>query len=1198
MPKGRLQPFSLVFHPNGKDEDDGPYRSRALPPTAAPVDVENSNFAGRMLLLHDTGNEPEPTNVEPALRKGLVLRIQGKFRKPTTVGELTSTGLWVGGELGDALKLSWLMQNIVSACVKYAKKKCEGRLHCHMGGKDKNGNVEPPNLAFPIGQLFSIIDHPPGEDVPRIDSPEWDNVKWQMCAPTIVPEHTYTMIYRTPYMDLFSWELLKVPGVSPLPLESVLGDISSAKVFLYDLGHAGSHKEWKKGVLVEWYFARGEAPPEDPEEEPKTPLDCASEASDEEADVLEEDEDDAGTVIEDDGAAPTDSSGSDGEESLDDENDEEISRADSEALLEIAAWRPRTLGDEEDASGVQVQVPYYIEAIDRRRRRKMCVWYVFRMTSLDTNVASDDRTWWNAKAATELSQLCRPRRRLRMFRRGPGARRYTCYAVKTLETFRQVVVKDLESETLLKSKVLATVSISEDPSQDANLGALESGQGTEQAGRQLSNPKDDAVRQVSNSTMPDDARMEPVQQLDDARGEFQQVQSAQTPISAGSGGASKVTLVLPSASSRARTLASPARLARKVAQKRGRGRAALVPPRFFQVQGSSICGVAFAHAKQGRKNMLRETLVGAVHFEGRLCEELLRVTSDGLVYCFTPYDCDSSRVQFHVVEILCTESVEELMLGRFYVWKVHTVLRVFEFCSPSEEHRQEWLDCLDAERKRLAATDGLLPRRGSDHGTAQAIVKQLNKSFNDTKGYVSKTSRSMAREPSEIVKESPTPRTVSDSLLSSKESFPSDITAFLTDSTRARRWRPKRRLVLNDRILISSNMPPPPPGIVEGMLESVLSLPAKPTIDDLITFQDCTSMLKAVDFVGWSHSEALAFWMNVYHCLLLHGRAILGTPKSKAEQSRFHTRVSYMIGPYALSLSEIERIMLRVPRPDPKVDFARDKAKQRARQMLGFCGMCRRSGRATTPGAAGESARNDDDDDDMDPDDRPSPRGGGGAGGVLFNRACMPMPTVKLPKFHVRQESTACLFLGRIPERLEAPKLDLKVILCLNRGHLSCPKAVPVFHASRLARELDDVAKAFVAEFAKIEETADGQPVRLTLPQFIGGIKKEFQSESQDALLKFLWPMVPRDGQGTPPPAGVPVKFMRRDEGPRPRVDFTKRTYNDPDLQVPLPPAPAPAHGGGGGEAREESLLNSGATSCSSAQTVREKGRLVQTIRL
>jgi hypothetical protein len=569
------------------------------------------------------------------------------------------------------------------------------------------------------------------------------------------------------------------------------------------------------------------------------------------------------------------------------------------------------------------------------------------------------------------------------------------------------------------------------------------------------------------------------------------------------------------------------------------------------------------------------------------------MTSDGLVYCFTPYDCDVSRVQFHVIEILCTESVDELMLGRFFVWKVHTVLRVFEFCSPSEEHRQEWLDCLETERKRFEGTDGLRPRRGSHHGTALEFVNRINKSFNDTKGYVSKTSRSIAREPSENTKSSPTPKTVSDSL---KESIPSDITALLTDSTRARRWRPKRRVVLNDRILISSNMPPPPPGIVEGILESILSLPAKPSMDDLITFQDSTSMLKAVDFAGWSQSEAVAFWINTYHCLLLHGRAILGTPKSKAEQSRFHTRVSYMIGPYPISLYEIERIMLRVPKVDPKVDIARDKAKQRARQMLGFCGMCSRSGRVSAPEAAGGRADNDDDDDDdIDPDDRMSPREGRGGGGVLFNRACMPMPTVKLPKFPVRQESTACLFLGRIPERLEAPKMDLRVILCLNRGHLSCPKTIPVFHASRLARELDDVSRAFVAEFVKVEETADGRPVRIMLPQFIGGIKKEFQSESQDALLKFLWPMLPREDHGKPAPDGVPVKFVRRDVGPRPRVEFTKGTFKDPDLQAPLPPPPVPD---GGGKEAQESAVISGANSCDSAQTVREKGRLVQTIRL
>jgi hypothetical protein len=162
---------------------------------------------------------------------------------------------------------------------------------------------------------------------------------------------------------------------------------------------------------------------------------------------------------------------------------------------------------------------------------------------------------------------------------------------------------------------------------------------------------------------------------------------------------------------------------------------------------------------------------------------------------------------------------------------------------------------------------------------------------------------------------------------------------------------------------------------------------------------------------------------------------------------------------------------------------------------------------------------------------------------------------------------------------------------------MSCPKAIPVFHASRLARELDDVAQAFLAEFAKIEETTDGRPVRMTLPQFIAGIKKEFQSESPDALLKFLWPIVPRESQGRPTPPAIPVKFVRRDVGPRPRIEFTKGTFKDPDLQVPLRPPPA-ADDGGGREACEEPTLNSSANSCPSAQTVREKGRLVRTIRL
>lgn len=67
--------------------------------------------------------------------------------------------------------------------------------------------------------------------------------------------------------------------------------------------------------------------------------------------------------------------------------------------------------------------------------------------------------------------------------------------------------------------------------------------------------------------------------------------------------------------------------------------------------------------------VLPEALVGAVHFEGRLCEELLRLSSDGILRCFTPYDCEKPRVSVHVSEIQQVDSVPGLFLGRFLLWQ-------------------------------------------------------------------------------------------------------------------------------------------------------------------------------------------------------------------------------------------------------------------------------------------------------------------------------------------------------------------------------------------------------------------------------------------------------------------------------------------------------------------------------------------------
>merc|ERR1719345_618322 len=100
------------------------------------------------------------------------------------------------------------------------------------------------------------------------------------------------------------------------------------------------------------------------------------------------------------------------------------------------------------------------------------------------------------------------------------------------------------------------------------------------------------------------------------------------------------------------------------------------------------------------------------------------------------------------------------------------------------------------------------------------------------------------------------------------------------------------------------------------MLDMVLRLKDRPSTQELVEFIDESSRLKAISFDGWTNSALMAFWMNVYHCLLLHGRLLLGTPKSRRELYRFYSRVSYIVGTRPVSLKEIERHILHVPIQD------------------------------------------------------------------------------------------------------------------------------------------------------------------------------------------------------------------------------------------------------------------------------------------
>lgn len=333
------------------------------------------SYSGRFHVIHDTGNEPG--NVKPEQtggpRKGLMVQFQGKFKKIASMGQENSTNIWAGGTLDGELNLGWIMSNVASVGAKFAKKKTGGRFVIDLGTK-----TSPCFMGFHIRALMCFNRTPEGEEPPKLGSDEVENIAW--AGPGLLEvdtTSTYTFVWRVAYLDLCTWELLKVPAISPLPLESVLGDIKSGIACIYDLGHCGGdHSKFRESLILEIFFARGSEGDEWPQpallppemdDSPKTPLEAASDASEE---ASQPDPEAEGLVVEDENS-DSDSTQDSLEDDAFDQDEEEIralSKSHSQALLEIETWRPRSMDG--PAANINVEMPFYIEAIDRFRRRK------------------------------------------------------------------------------------------------------------------------------------------------------------------------------------------------------------------------------------------------------------------------------------------------------------------------------------------------------------------------------------------------------------------------------------------------------------------------------------------------------------------------------------------------------------------------------------------------------------------------------------------------------------------------------------------------------------------------------------------------------------------------------------------------------------------------------------------------------------
>jgi len=76
-------------------------------------------------------------------------------------------------------------------------------------------------------------------------------------------------------------------------------------------------------------------------------------------------------------------------------------------------------------------------------------------------------------------------------------------------------------------------------------------------------------------------------------------------------------------------------------------------------------------------------------------------------------------------------------------------------------------------------------------------------------------------------------------------------------------------------------------------------------------FMESVYLLQRVDLTTLNHNDKLAFWINIYNALVLHGFIANGPPQNAVQRNNFFYRTKYQIAGHMYSLNDIEHGILR-----------------------------------------------------------------------------------------------------------------------------------------------------------------------------------------------------------------------------------------------------------------------------------------------
>lgn len=223
-----------------------------FPNSRKPIPFKTSLFEGKALFML-VSDPPDPFFAKHfSGRKRLMeLHFQGKFlEKPKGT-------LYIGGEIEEKMNIGVVLRTMAGMMLRLVKSLSYGDFHHSFGSTKKR---EKPHI---VTSFYNGVDRfhvtPPGEVPPALgrDIPETaEDRSLRRKAPVgtlkINLDATYSFSYHSMYIDLISWQIVKIPGFQPVDLHSYWGNLPLS-IPLYDLsGDNSMHTDSQKRYF--WRF--------------------------------------------------------------------------------------------------------------------------------------------------------------------------------------------------------------------------------------------------------------------------------------------------------------------------------------------------------------------------------------------------------------------------------------------------------------------------------------------------------------------------------------------------------------------------------------------------------------------------------------------------------------------------------------------------------------------------------------------------------------------------------------------------------------------------------------------------------------------------------------------------------------------------------------------------------------------------------